>query len=114
MARSMNCPKCDADISETYEPDDWSCGINEGWYCDACDLAVAGWEHPPEPMEGDVDIFASTRSQPISESAPEHTRCPQHPDVLPEMGFGLAGGGYGPYSYCPVCSRIIHKTQEHG
>jgi hypothetical protein len=29
------------------------------------------------------------------------------------MGFGLAGGGYGAYSYCPVCGRILHKTQEH-
>ncbi len=33
----MNCPKCEADVSETYEPDDWSCGIVGGWYCDACD-----------------------------------------------------------------------------
>lgn len=56
MSEPMNCPKCDADISETYEPDDWSCGINEGWYCDACDLAVAGWEHPREPLEGDVGV----------------------------------------------------------
>jgi hypothetical protein len=112
MSEPMNCPKCDADISDSWEPDDYECGITAGWYCDACDLAVAGWEHPREPMEGDVDIFASTRGQPMSESEPQHTRCPAHPDVLPEMGFGLAGGGYGPYSYCPVCSRIIHKTQE--
>ena len=42
----MNCPKCDADISETYEPDDWSCGIIGGWFCDACDLAIG---------EGEVD-----------------------------------------------------------
>jgi hypothetical protein len=65
--------------------------------------------------ENNLSNFAepcAERGQPISESAPEHTRCPAHPDVLPEMGFGLAGGGYGPYSYCPVCSRIIHKTQE--
>ena len=110
MGRSMNCPKCDADISESYEPDDYSVGISEGRYCDACDLAVAGWEHPPEPMEGDVDIFASTRGQTLTES----TRCPHHPDAVPEMGFGLAGGGYGPYSYCPACGHVIHKTQEHG
>lgn len=56
MSNAMNCPKCDADISDSYEPDDWSCGIAEGWYCDQCDLAVAGWEHPREPMEGDVGI----------------------------------------------------------
>jgi hypothetical protein len=50
----MNCPKCDADISDTHEPDDWSCGIVGGYYCDACDLAVG--EDDYEPMEGDVAI----------------------------------------------------------
>lgn len=50
----MNCPKCDADISDSYERDDPSCGISAGWYCDACDLAIGEWEYPPEPMEGDV------------------------------------------------------------
>lgn len=57
MAEQMNCPKCDADISETWEPDDHECGIVAGWFCDTCDLAVAGWEHPPEPMEGDIQII---------------------------------------------------------
>lgn len=108
MSRFMDCPRCGADITDSYEPDDPSCGVSEGWYCDACDVAVAGWEHPPEPMEDDVDLFA----QPMSEAEPRHTRCPAHPDVQPEMGFGLAGGGYGPYSYCPVCNKIIHKTQD--
>lgn len=28
------------------------------------------------------------------------------------MGFGLAGGGYGPYTYCPVCGVILWKGQE--
>lgn len=42
----MHCPKCDADISESYEPDDFSIGIVSGWYCDACDLAIG---------EGEVD-----------------------------------------------------------
>jgi hypothetical protein len=50
----MNCPKCDADISDTFERDDPSCGITAGWYCDACDLGIAEWEAPREPMEGDV------------------------------------------------------------
>ena len=28
------------------------------------------------------------------------------------MGFGLAGGGYGPYEYCEDCGSVLHKTQE--
>jgi len=51
----MYCPKCDADISESYESDDPSVGISAGWYCDACDLAV-GDDRCREPMEGDVPI----------------------------------------------------------
>ena len=30
----------------------------------------------------------------------------------PGLGFGLAGGGYGPYSYCPMCGVILDKVQE--
>ena len=80
MSEPMNCPKCDADISDSYEPDDWSCGISEGWYCEACDLGVAGWEHPREPMDGDVGIApcdpAVPLGTPISELAgrPDGTR----------------------------------------
>lgn len=29
-----------------------------------------------------------------------------------EYGFGLAGGGFGPYEYCTICYRILWKTQE--
>jgi hypothetical protein len=41
MAHRCECPKCGADISDSwqdYEPD---VGImSAGWYCDACDLPV--------------------------------------------------------------------------
>jgi hypothetical protein len=52
----MNCPKCDADVSETYEPDDPLVGICGGWFCDACDLGIGEHEYPHEPLEGDVEI----------------------------------------------------------
>jgi hypothetical protein len=29
-----------------------------------------------------------------------------------EMGFGLAGGGYGAYSYCPKCKEVVDKSKE--
>lgn len=41
MSRTVECPKCGADISDTYEPADPSVGImGSGWYCDACDISV--------------------------------------------------------------------------
>lgn len=55
----MNCPKCDADIGDSYEPEDWSCGIGGGWYCDTCDLAIGEHEVQREPMEGDVEIMSA-------------------------------------------------------
>ena len=41
---SSNCPKCQADISDTYEGADPDVGISAGYYCDTCDLGVAEWE----------------------------------------------------------------------
>lgn len=55
----MNCPKCDADIGDSYEPDDPSVGICGGWYCNACDLAIGEHEAPREPMEDDVPIMTA-------------------------------------------------------
>lgn len=56
----MNCQKCNADITDTFEPADPSVGIMcGGWYCDACDLAIAEHECPREPMEGDVPIMTA-------------------------------------------------------
>lgn len=40
----VNCPKCDADVSDSYEPDHHSVGIVGGWYCDACDLGIGEGE----------------------------------------------------------------------
>lgn len=31
--------------------------------------------------------------------------------VPPEIGFGLAGGGMGVYSYCPNCGDMLSKTE---
>jgi hypothetical protein len=30
-----------------------------------------------------------------------------------EVGFGLAGGGYGAYGYCPECYATLWKSEEH-
>lgn len=84
----MNCPKCDADISWSYEPDDWSVGVGAGWYCNTCDLAVDD-DGRSELMEGDLPIptaeecgYGSPRGTPISELSgqPGPKDDPNHPD----------------------------------
>lgn len=51
---TINCPKCDADISETYEPADPSVGImSGGWFCDVCDMPV-GDDGEREPLGDEV------------------------------------------------------------
>ena len=56
---TINCPKCDADVSDTYEPADYECGINPGWYCGACDLGVGEHEIEREPLDSDVPIMSA-------------------------------------------------------
>jgi hypothetical protein len=29
-----------------------------------------------------------------------------------ETGYGFAGGGFGPYHYCPKCERVVDKIQD--
>ena len=42
MARTVYCPKCEADISGSHEPAEPDVGIiNGGWYCEDCDEFVA-------------------------------------------------------------------------
>jgi hypothetical protein len=58
--RSCDCPKCEADISDSYEPDDPSVGVLGGWYCNACDLAI-GDDGDYEPFGDEVSIAAPPR-----------------------------------------------------
>jgi hypothetical protein len=80
----MNCPKCDADVSHTYEGDDWSCGITAGWFCDPCDLGIAD-DRSYEPTEGDVQIMPAgdkPLGKPLSELSgqPGPANDPGHPN----------------------------------
>lgn len=34
--------------------------------------------------------------------------CPTCSSELTD-GFGLAGGGYGPYGFCEKCQRVVYK-----
>ena len=107
----VRCPKCDTDISDTFEPADPSVGIlTGGWYCDACDTSIAEHEVERDPLPDDVEIFHTARKE-IDTAIPQVDRCPDHPGLIPEIGYGLAGGGMGVYSYCGECGRVISKTQ---
>lgn len=55
----IHCPKCGEDISDTFEPDDFECNVQAGWYCSDCDLAVGENEVDREPQEGDVPIITA-------------------------------------------------------
>lgn len=59
---TVHCPKCDADISDTYERADPSVGMMcGGWYCDACDHPVGEHEVESEYFADDVVIGPPTR-----------------------------------------------------
>jgi len=64
---TVHCPKCDADISDTYERADPSVGIMcGGWYCDACDHPIGEHEIEREPLADDVGIsFARDSGEPL-------------------------------------------------
>jgi hypothetical protein len=55
----VNCPKCEADIGDSYGPEDRSSGILGGWYCAVCGVAVHEHKVPREPMAGDVEIMSA-------------------------------------------------------
>lgn len=62
----VHCPKCDADISDTYEGADPSVGIMcGGYYCDVCDLSVGDHEVEREPLADDVTISFVDPGRPL-------------------------------------------------
>lgn len=51
--RTCECPKCGADISDTYESAEPDVGImSSGWYCEVCDLPVI----EEEPDDSDLEF----------------------------------------------------------
>ena len=47
------------------------------------------------------------------EGLPEYSQddpCP-HCGGPTESGFGLAGGGFGVYSYCVRCEKVVSKSE---
>ena len=89
----MNCPKCDADISDSHQDAEPDVGImGAGWYCDACDLPVDD-DGYREPMEGDVPIMTAKEFRgdaplgtPISELSGQPGD-PRNPDDPRHAGY---------------------------
>lgn len=49
----MNCPKCDRDISDTFQEAEPDVGIaTSGWYCDNCDLFVEAEDDESDYFDG--------------------------------------------------------------
>lgn len=107
MPRIFECPKCGVDISDTYQNDEPDVGVCAGWFCDACNEGF-GVEDSPEPHDDDVSLFGTRGKVHLIQS----DRCPKCLSTNLEMGFGLAGGGHGPYSYCPTCGIVVNKSQD--
>lgn len=99
MARNFECPKCKAEIGDSYQDDEPDVGIVGGYYCEVCDKGYSA-EH--ESFDDDVMISGTG-------SGSSHLCACGTPK---EMGYGLAGGGIGPYMYCPKCGIVTDKSQE--
>lgn len=110
MSRTFECPKCGTDISDTFQEAEPDVGfMGAGWFCDACNEGF-GDEDGPEPHDDDVQIFGSEGKPHLVQG--ERDRGPKFLSTNLEMGFGLAGGGYGPYSYCATCGVVVNKSQD--
>jgi len=108
MPRIFECPSCKADISESYQEAEPDVGIGAGWYCDRCCHGYPD-EDGPELFGDEVGVHLD----PSEYKGPQTGRCSKHPEAIPEMGYGLAGGGIGAYSYCPECGTVLSKSQDH-
>jgi hypothetical protein len=58
-----------------------------------------------------IGIHVDLSEQQVPEPS-EDDRCPTHPEAIPEINYGLASGGIGVYSYCPICGKVLSKTQD--
>lgn len=50
----------------------------------------------------------------MTDAAFNPEKCPVCRGIKIEMGYGLAGGGIGVYSYCLDCACVFDKVQDAG
>lgn len=104
----MNCPKCGADISDTFQEAEPDVGImSAGYFCDACNEGFVAEDR--EPLDDDVPLFGTGNTEPSLSG-----KC-QFCGTWLEAGYGLAGGsGIGPYMFCPAphCGKTLIKSKD--
>lgn len=101
-----HCPKCDADVSDTYEPDDSSVGAVGGWYCDACDIGIGEWEIEREPSADDVPIMSAKElrgDRPLGTPISELSGQPGNPNNLSDPRHA----GYA--EFCRIARSYGHE-----
>ena len=74
----MKCPKCDADISDSWQETEPDVGIVGGYYCDACDLAVDGDDRDPMPDDVGIEPAPFDRDRPIGTPLSQLSGQPGH------------------------------------
>ena len=112
----MNCPKCRADIGDSYEPDDRSVGICGGWYCDACELGIRENEVSREPMAGDVETMSAREFRgdrllgtPLSElSSPNQISMEV---LMPPYPVSAAGATAEPSEVVPPAVTLSERSE---
>ena len=57
-------------------------------------------------------IIASGTPHPDLPAYSPRVRCRLHPRKRSAGGYGLHGGGIGPYTYCTVCNRCLSKSLD--
>lgn len=63
--------------------------------------------------EGKTTVLVdSSRVREDVQGFDQGVKCPDHPGGSVETGFGLAGGGFGPYTYCNECGRVLTKAND--
>lgn len=56
--------------------------------------------------------LATAHKRPELPEYDEQLRCPNH-QITPTMrGYGIAGGGIGPYTVCRRCGRVVSKSED--
>lgn len=55
-----------------------------------------------------IHLDSASKRPDLPEYDPE--KCPKCGGPVVD-GFGLAGGGYGVYTYCDACGEIVSKTE---